>query len=163
MQEMVQQKKGSRLGKGIKVLACIAAVYGAFVAFARYMADKDKEMEKGNYGSTEKKYLSFMNGKNIKISREPVEDIQIRAVMGGVELNLTEAYITKDMDITIKAVMSGVHIIVPPMVRVILDGTNAMGGFANMVPGYEDEDLPTIFVTADSVMGGIAIEMKKED
>lgn len=163
MQELVEEKKTGKFGKVIKVLTIIGVIYGAFVALTRYMSKKSREMEQNNVGQTSKNYLAFMNGRNIKISKEPIEDISISAFMGGVDLNLTEAYITKDMDITIKAAMSGIHITVPPMVRVILDGTNIMSGFANMVPGYESEELPTIFLCADSVMGGVVIEMAKED
>ena len=103
-----------------------------------------------------------MNGKNIKIGNEQVEEIDIHSYMGGVELDLTNAYITQDMDIKIRSVMSGVNIKVPPMVRVILDGTNIMGGFANLVPNYEAEELPTVFVMAENVMGGIAVQMVPE-
>lgn len=163
MQEITEKNKTGKLGKTIKVLSIIAMIYGAIIAVTRFMAKKSKEMEQENTDNPIKNYLAFMNGRNAKIIKEAVEEISITAFMGGVDLDLTEAYIAKDMDITIKAAMAGVHITVPPMVRVILDGTNIMSGFANMVPGYESEELPTVFICADCIMGGIVVEMEKKE
>ena len=153
----------SRFGTAVKVIAMIAAVYGAFVAIGRYMAKKSSELDEQNIGQKVKKYLAFMNGRNIKIGNEQIEEVNIRSYMGGVELDLTEAYITQDMDIKIHSVMSGVNIKVPPMVRVnVSDSVNVMGGIANLVPKYENEELPTIFVSVENLMGGIAVQMIPE-
>lgn len=160
--ESEQVKKEGNFGKAVRVISAIATVYGIFVAVGRYMSKKARELEQKNIGEVSKGYLAFMNGKNIKITNEPVEEIYLSSYMGGVELDLTKAYITKDLDIKIRSVMSGVHIKVPPMVRVILDGNNIMGGFANLVPGYETEELPTIFIMAENIMGGIAVQMVPE-
>lgn len=161
LQNIVKQKSG--LKTAVKVIAVIAAVYGAFVALGRYMAKKSSELDQQNIGQKVKKYLAFMNGRNIKIGNEQIEEISIRSYMGGVELDLTEAYITQDIDIKINSVMSGVNIKVPPMVRVNMsDSINIMGGFANLVPNYETEELPTIFVSVENLMGGIAVQMVPE-
>lgn len=153
----------SRFGAAVKVIAAIAAVYSAFVTVGRYMAKKSSELDEQNIGQKVKKYLAFMNGRNIKIGNEQIEEVNIRSYMGGVELDLTEAYITQDMDIKIHSVMSGVNIKVPPMVRVnVSDSVNVMGGIANLVPKYENEELPTIFVSVENLMGGIAVQMIPE-
>lgn len=159
MQELDNVSSKSRFGKAVKVCVGIAAVWAAFMAVGRCMSRKAKELEQKNIGQKIKNYLICMNGKNIKIGNEPLEEINIKTYMGGAELDLTEACITSDVDIKIHSLMSGVNIKVPPMVRVRLDGTNIMGGFANLVPNYEAEELPTIFVYADNVMGGIAVQM----
>lgn len=161
LQNITTKKSGFKTA--VKVIAVIAAVYSAFVALGRYMAKKSSELDEQNIGQKVKKYLAFMNGRNIKIGNEQIEEIGIRSYMGGVELDLTEAYITQDMDIKIHSVMSGVNIKVPPMVRVIVnDSVNVMGGVANLVPKYEAEELPTIFVSAENLMGGIAVQMVPE-
>lgn len=161
LQNTVKQK-GS-LKTAVKVIAVLAAAYGVFVALGRYMAKKSRELDEQNIGQRVKKYLAFMNGRNIKIGNEQIEEINIRSYMGGVELDLTEAYITQDIDIKIHSVMSGINIKVPPMVRVNMsDSINIMGGFANLVPNYETEELPTIFVSIENLMGGIAVQMVPE-
>lgn len=159
---MQEGSKSSTLGTVVKTVVVLGAIHAGLVALGRYMSNKTKELEKDNEGQQSKKYMAFMNGKDIRISKEEVKEISIRCVMGGVNLDLTEAYIAEDMEIKIQAVMSGVAIKVPPMVRVKLDGTNIMGGFANMVPAYEKEDIPTITIDAESIMGGITVEMIPE-
>lgn len=163
MDELQNTTQKSRFCAAVKVVAVIAAVYGAFIAIGRYMAKKSSELDAQNVGQKVKKYLAFMNGRNIKVGNEEIEEIDIRSYMGGVELDLTEAYITQDMDIKIHSVMSGVNIKVPPMVRVnVSDSVNVMGGVANLVPNYETEELPTIFVSVENLMGGIAVQMVPE-
>ena len=159
---MKEEKTGSMVGTIVKTVIVISAVHAGLIVLARHMSNKARELEKHNAGQKNKKYMTFMNGRELRISKEEVNDISIRTMMGGVNLDLTEAYITQDMEIRIQSVMSGVAIKVPPMVRVVLDGTNIMGGFANMVPTYEREDIPTIRIEAESIMGGISVEMVPE-
>ncbi|MBE5952184.1 MAG: hypothetical protein E7260_11460 [Lachnospiraceae bacterium] len=145
----------------VKVACVVAAVYAAMVAVGKFVAKRCKELEEKNAGQKNKRYLAVMNGHVVKIS-EPVEEISIRAYLGGVTLDLTEAELEQDTQINITGLMSGVVIKVPPMVRVELQGTNILSGFANMVPNYETEDLPVITVYAESVMSGIAVQMVPE-
>lgn len=156
---MEDTKKKSGLAALLKVAAVVVAIHGGMIALGKYMAKKSRELELANAGNKEKNYLAFMNGKDVKLGKERLEKISVRSFMGGVVLDLTEAEILKDMDIDIKCVMGGVNIKVPPMVRVILDGSNTMSGFANQVPDYEVEDIPTIYIYAESIMGGICVQM----
>ena len=142
-----------------KVIGVTAIMYSAGVAVKTYLSKKAGKLEQENQGQKEKKYLCFMDGKGIKVKEEEVEKIEIDACMGGVTLDLTEAYIARDVELKVKAVMSGIEIKVPPMVHVVLEGTNVMSGFSNMVPIYEKEEIPTISVFAECVMSGISVQM----
>ena len=159
----MENKRETGITVFLKGMAFVTALCSLAVAVGRWMSKRSRELEKANVGQKNKKYLAFMNGKLIKIGKEDVEEIDIKTFAGGVTLDLTRAEITKDMDVKIQGVMSGVFIKVPPMVRVVLDGANIMSGFANMVPNYERKDLPTVFVYAESVMGGIAVQMVPEN
>lgn len=159
---MEEKKKKSGLAVLFKLAVVIGAAYAAVVAVGKFIAKKTKELEEKNCGQTKKKYLSVMNGQIIKIGREPIEEIFIQTYLGGVTLDLTEAVLEKETDVNIRGLMSGVAVKVPPMVRVVLEGTNILSGFANMVPNYEAEELPTVYVYAESVMSGIAVQMVPE-
>ena len=159
---MEETRKKSVFGGFVKLIVVLGAVYAGIVAAGKLVAKKMQQLEKKNVGNKEKKYLSVMNGQVIKISKEPVEEISIQAYLGGVTLDLTEALLEKETEVTIRGLMSGVVVKVPPMVRVVLDGTNILSGFANMVPNYEAEDLPTVYVYAESVMSGIAAQMEPD-
>ena len=52
-----------------------------FVAIGRYVAKKSSELDEQNIGQKVKKYLAFMNGRNIKIGNEQIEEISIRSSM----------------------------------------------------------------------------------
>ncbi len=154
-----EQKKASGFSKLMKFIAVIGAIYAACVAIGKFVEKKAQELERKNQGEKEKNYLAFMNGKAIKLGKEEVEEITVKTYLGGVTLDLTEATLAKETEVRINSLMSGVVVKVPPMVRVVLEGTNIMGGFANMVPSYEAESLPVVYVYAESVMGGIAVQM----
>lgn len=157
--ELQKVKKNGVCGVLLKIILVLGMIHGALLALGKYMAKRARELEEGNEGQKKKNYMAFMSGKDIRIGREEVEKISIQSCMGGVNLDLTGAEIRRDMKIDIQATMSGVAIKVPPMVRVELDGTNVVSGFANMVPVYEAEELPTIRIYAECVMSGISVEM----
>ena len=159
---MEETNRKSGFSGFIKLVAVLCAIYAGMVAAGKYIAKKTRELEEANAGQKKKKYLAVMNGQMIKISKEPVEEISLRTYLGGVTVDLTEAFLEKETEIRISSVMSGVAIKVPPMVRVELKGSNALSGFANMVPNYEAEDLSTVYVYAESVMSGIAVQMVPE-
>ena len=51
---------------------------------------------------------------------------------------------------------------VPAMTRVNLEGTGVVCGFSNMVPAYEEESLPVIYVDAESIGACLKIKIAEE-
>lgn len=87
---------------------------------------------------------------------------RVKAVFGGVELDLREARLeSAEVTIESKAVFGGVSIVVPPDVTVIMEGTGVFGGF-----GGDAEDAqpgagaPVVRVTGKAVFGGVAVMRK---
>jgi uncharacterized protein DUF1707/cell wall-active antibiotic response 4TMS protein YvqF len=86
------------------------------------------------------------------------------AVMGGVEIDLTDARF-EDAETTIQAfaLMGGIEIYVPRDIVVQVNGTGFMGAFESNV----DEDLqprpgvPVVKITGLAVMGGVDIKYRK--
>ena len=158
----MEEKKNGIMGNLCKLALVIGGIYAAMLAVGRFVAKKAQELECKNEGMPEKNYLAVMNGQMIKIGREPLEKITLRSYLGGVTFDLTEAEFTEETEIIITGLMSGVVVKVPPMVRVKLEGTNILSGFANMVPEYETEGLPLVHVHAECLMSGIAVQMVPE-
>ena len=100
-----------------------------------------------------------MNGGKKNLKGERVESIKLTGIMGGVELDLTEAQLADHVTIQVYSLMSGVVIKVPPMVEVRDDSRCIMSGVANMVPRYNTAGLPMIHVNADCVMSGVSIKV----
>ena len=86
----------------------------------------------------------------------------LRAVMGGVELDLTEAAI-EDPPATIEVtvVMGGAEIAVPEGWKVRVDTGTIAGGVRGAL-GDEGEP-PDLVLTGKIIMGGVAITHKKTD
>lgn len=144
-----------------KIVAGVVAVCSATVVVWSYMSKKSKELETKNEGQKVKKYQILMDGKEEKICQEEIEDIEATCTMGGFDLDLTQSYIVKDVKIKVKCYMGGVRIFVPPMVHVVLvDDVTIMGGTANLVPTYEKEELPTIYISVKNIMGGVSVQMQ---
>ena len=87
----------------------------------------------------------------------------LRAVMGGVELDLTEATI-EDPPATIEltVVMGGAEIAVPEGWKVRVDAGTVLGGVDQRGVG-DDGEPPDLVLTGKIVMGGVAITHKKTD
>ena len=88
---------------------------------------------------------------------------QVKAVFGGVDLDLREARLESD-EVTIhtKAVFGGVNIVVPPDVMVIMEGTGIFGGFAGDAEDVQPPaGAPIVRVTGKAVFGGVAVMRKR--
>lgn len=88
------------------------------------------------------------------------------AVMGGVELDLSEATWTADaIDVYAAAVMGGIVVAVPPGVRVEADGLAILGGFEDQLEqaGSRDPDAPVLRLRGFAFMGGVEVKVKAKE
>ena len=153
-------EKNSTMKKVFKALTVISAMYGAILALAQAIQKLSHKFEQQNIGQKKKTYVNFMNGRSFSLENEEIEEISIQACMGGVDLDLSKADLEDITHINIHSLMSGIVIKVPPMVNVRMeDSFMLMGGIANMVPKYNEDDLKTIIVHSSALMGGICIKM----
>lgn len=75
--------------KLLRVLVVLVLVYDMIQALAALMMWKGRRLEQSNQGKRHKRYLSFMNGYSRRLKDEAVEEVDLTAVMGGIELDLT--------------------------------------------------------------------------
>lgn len=90
-------------------------------------------------------------------------DLRVTAIMGGVDLDFREAVLPPGItEVSIKSVMGGVDIIVPPNVAVEAEGFAIMGGFEEMhrAPPTPDPERPLLRISGFAVMGGMSIETR---
>ncbi|MCH5272245.1 MAG: hypothetical protein J1E35_01100 [Lachnospiraceae bacterium] len=160
---VVKEEKKSLFGRLFHLVMFAVAVYGAVTAVAKVMLRLSNRLEEDNEGNEKKRYLNFMNGRNIRFSNEKVSNVEINAIAGGVELDLTEAELAPETTVFVRAFMSGIVVKVPPMVRVEVETADVLSGFLNMVPNYESENLPVVYLTTQSIMSGIRVEMEPEE
>lgn len=94
----------------------------------------------------------------------PARQMTAIAIMGGVELDFREALFGPEpAELRAVAVMGGIHLIVPPELRVETSGFAVMGGFedhtelsSGTAPGG-----PRLRVTGLALMGGVEIEVRR--
>jgi hypothetical protein len=86
------------------------------------------------------------------------------AVMGGVEMDLTEArFVEQHTTINIFAFMGGVEIRVPDDIHVQVDGFGFMGAFEDKTMGAPAEGRPVVRITGFAMMGGVEVKPPKRD
>jgi len=85
------------------------------------------------------------------------------AVMGGIELDLTEArYGAAEVTINVVAIMGGIEITVPDDVGVIVEGIGVMGGFTEPATTVAPPGAPIVRVTGLALMGGVDVKRPKK-
>jgi hypothetical protein len=86
---------------------------------------------------------------------------RVKAVFGGADLDLREATLeTADVTIEARAVFGGVNIVVPPDIRVLVDGDGIFGGFADDSGAQPGPGAPILRVTGKAVFGGVSVQRK---
>ena len=112
-------------------------------------------------GEGEINTVGVSGGAEEKVTSTGFRGGYVRAVMGGVELDLTEATI-EDPPATIEmtVVMGGAKIAVPEGWNVRVDTGTVLGGVDERGVGGQGEP-PDLVLTGKVVMGGVAIIHKK--
>lgn len=87
--------------------------------------------------------------------------LKVVAVLGGANLDLREARLSHGVtEINCKCLLGGVHIIVPPELRVEVQGNGIMGAFNDCTDQgmYEKMETCSVRITGVTVMGSVEIE-----
>jgi hypothetical protein len=79
--------------------------------------------------------------------------------VGGADLDLTQAVLPKDGEITITKIslVGGVHLRVPADVNVVVEGFNLIGGRPDDL-GPHRPDAPTVRLFAYGLFGGVRVD-----
>lgn len=107
--------------------------------------------------------IAIMGGSVRKGSWEPPEVLRVLALMGGAELDFSEAIMLEGIsEVKIFALMGGVAIKVPPDINVQVRGMGIMGGFTELSQRVDDPEAPTLRVQGYAIMGGVEVKVKKD-
>ena len=108
----------------------------------------------------EKTLFAFMSGVSRKGPWPVPPTVNAIAIMGGIELDLRFAQLTAPVtEIQIFALMGGVEIIIPPGVRVESEGFAFMGAFGNDVGDPGTPNAPVVRLTGFAMMGGVEVRV----
>lgn len=136
----------------------ILIVIGLSFIFKDAIAGKVNEKIKKLNKSGLKEYSATFGENKIDMSNEVFEGADLTAVFGGVNLNLNNSTIKDEQLINATAVFGGIEIKVPENVNVKVKSTSIFGGVGNKVNNKKDENIPTIYVNAFCMFGGVDIK-----
>lgn len=99
-------------------------------------------------------------GRDIRVDNSYFYGADLSALFGGIDLNLKNALIRKNVTIEVKAIFGGIDIIMPPNVRVVVDVTPILGGVENgtRTPLGADENTPTVYIKGTCLFGGVEVK-----
>ena len=145
-------------------LPVILIIVGISILFKstidKKLNEKIKELKSETNSGTNSKndYCALFSGQDVKFSNEVFNGATFTAVFGGIECDLRDAIIDKDVLIDSTAVFGGVDIIVPSNVKVKVKSSSVFGGVSNKSNFTGDETSPTVYINAAGVFGGVDIK-----
>ena len=112
-------------------------------------------------GSMDKIVCSAVfSGRDIRVDNSYFNGADLSALFGGIDLNLKNALIDKNVTINVQAIFGGIDILMPSNVRVVVDVTPILGGVDNgtRMPLGADENTPTVFIRGTCLFGGLDVK-----
>ncbi len=103
---------------------------------------------------------AVFSGRDIRVDNSYFNGADLSVLFGGIDMNLKNALIKKNVTIDVRAVFGGIDIIMPAGVRVVVDVTPILGGVENgtRTPLGADENTPTVFVRGTCLFGGLEVK-----
>jgi len=110
-----------------------------------------------------RRFVAVMGGANARGRWRAATEVTAFAFWGGVSIDLRDAELEGPVvDIVAWAIMGGVTVIVPPGIRVELDGMVLMGGSSDFTRAAEPlPGAPLVRVHARGLWGGVTVLSKK--
>ncbi|SDP47617.1 Cell wall-active antibiotics response 4TMS YvqF [Nakamurella panacisegetis] len=104
------------------------------------------------------KLVAIMSGVERRGPWTAPAHINVVAVMGGVELDFSEATLSGRATVmNVTAVMGSVQIVVPAGLTVIVEGVGIMGAFEDKVRQSYGPGTPSLRIKGVAVMGGVEV------
>lgn len=99
-------------------------------------------------------------GRDIRVDNSGFYGANLSAIFGGIDLNLKNAIIRRNVTIEVRAVFGGIDLVLPSNVRVVVDVTPILGGVENgtRTPLGADENTPTVYIKGTCLFGGVEVK-----
>lgn len=102
-------------------------------------------------------YCATFSGQKVDMTNHTLENTELTAVFGGIDLDLTNAIINEDKVITVCAIFGGVDIIMPSNVNVEIRSISIFGGIDSKKTA-KIENAPTVYIDGTCIFGGASIK-----
>jgi len=134
-------------------LPALLIIVGLSIIFKRSF--KTPKIE-NKYGTNN--YTAIFSGTEENISNEKFVGASITAIFGGVELDLRQAIIEKDVVINCLTVFGGIDIMIPDNVKIKTSGVPVFGGIENKKETSKEDKEPTVYINYVCVFAGVDLK-----
>ena len=143
---------------GKLILPIIIVAIGLSLLFKNMIYNKiNKSIQDINSKTkTDEEYRALFSGQDIKIDDDSFDGTSVKAIFGGIKLDLRKATIKEDVVIKCDAVFGGVDICLPDNVNVQVKSNSVFGGVDNKCVNKDNK--VTVYVDATCVFGGVDIK-----
>jgi len=169
------RKEGKSMGKEeyeekswfksiVKLALFIVVVKVIFDKIKAWIDKVHKEEEKKNLTKSIKTHSIIAGGEVFKVgAEEEFKGMNLNCIMGGVQLDLSEAEFTSDVVLNCKVIMGGIEITIPEGVNVVFgkDAKIVAGGIESKAECVEGA--PELLINYDIKCGGISIKTPDEE
>lgn len=140
------------------ILPIILIIIGLSFIFKDVFNSKiNKKIKELNKSKKDDVICATFSSEKIKYDKEEFNGTDINAIFGGVELDLRESIITKDVVINTTSVFGGVDILVPSDVKIKVKSSSIFGGVSNKKNSENKKEI-TIYINATCLFGGVDIK-----
>ncbi len=107
--------------------------------------------------SNRRNVSAAFSSQKIKCDNEILESMDISASFGGVECDLSNAILNNDVVLNCNVSFGGIDIIIPVGANVAVKSTSIFGGVSDKTENTADPNMPTIYINAVCIFGGVDI------
>lgn len=117
----------------------------------------DGGQEQTYTGGAKADYNAIFSGNRIRVT-DTFTGASLNAVFGGLTLDLRDARIVGNVEISAQAIFGGIDIYVPTGVNVKVNNVPVFGGVSNKTVNSYNPEGPTIYMNSTCMFGGIDIK-----
>lgn len=123
-------------------------------AINKKINDKIKSLNKNDL----EEYCATFSEQNVVLNNEEFKGANLNAIFGSVKFNMENADISSEQIINASAIFGGITIITPKNVNIKVKSTPIFGGINNKTVQIVGENIPTIYINAFCMFGGVDIK-----
>jgi hypothetical protein len=139
----------------------ILGFYGGLLAAAALV--KRALPSRGDAESDEVRLIAIFGGAELESRAQAFRGGSMLAWFGGIAVDLRQATLAPDAQLTVGALFGGVDVKVPPGWRVVSTARALAGGVSDDVPEPDDPAAPTLTVESTAVFGGVSVRASTAD
>lgn len=104
---------------------------------------------------TQEKIDAIFSSQNIKL--DDIKELNMRAIFGGIKLDLTNVKITDDVVINTSCIFGGIDILARDDINIKIKSSNIFGGISNNKKEVNNSKY-TIYINSTCIFGGLNIK-----